>query len=712
MEHCLTVNSISECIGLSPRMVRIRAQNERWPTVGQRVRGGPRKLFPTSLLPDDVRAAVFSTLYGGESSGFIRGLGVNAEAMAAKIAKQDEVEAKLAAYNALTDEQKDEAYANEEILKARDGFLAATKLPKKKGTLLFIKEVKAGTIKFPPNVTSAMKKRKGKIVLSWSTFYRWETEYKENGPAGLARNYVSMSKTSVPEHMQKFIQAMIVDHPHVSIPGIRMSIKARFDGQEIPSAHAIRRYVSKWKDENESLLLYLKNPDEWKNRKMFAFGDASEQVFRLNQLWEYDSTPGDVMLTDGRHTIIGVIDVYSRRIKLLVSPTSKAESVAALTRRALLDWGVPESAKTDNGADYVSRHMVRIFSDLEVEQVLCPPFSPEKKPHIERAFKTFSHSIVELLPGYIGHSVADRKAIESRRTFAQRMMKQGSDPVDIKISSDEFQEICDRWVDAIYHHNSHDGLDGMTPAQVARDWTGPVRRISNERALDILLSPAPSDGGFRDIRRKGIRVENAWFITPELAGHEGRVRVLLDRTDYGTIYVFGEDGTYICTAVNPDRTGHNRKEIADKAKDIQKKVMREGSRELKKVAREAKTRFIHDEILGYRESKIANIVDHPKQSEEYSTGALDEAAMAVEDMRRKELGPSPIAISEDEEERAKDVIRLADKQANRMPSTQWEKYEYLTQDLADGKYLPDADLAWMKRYEHFLQTGKMASCNE
>ena len=43
----------------------------------------------------------------------------------------------------------------------------------------------------------------------------------------------------------------------------------------------------------------------------------------------------------------------------------KAVAVAALYRAALLDWGVNEEAKTDNGADYVSEHIVRLLEALE-----------------------------------------------------------------------------------------------------------------------------------------------------------------------------------------------------------------------------------------------------------------------------------------------------------------------------------------------------------
>ena len=185
--------------------------------------------------------------------------------------------------------------------------------------------------------------------------------------------------------------------------------------------------------------------------------------------------------------------------------------------------------------------------------------------------------------------------------------------------------------------------------------------------------------------------------------------MLLDRTDFGTIYVRTTNGKFICKAINPERKGFDRAEIAAKAKAVQKKVIRELSSDVKKIARKAKTRFIHEEILGYRESRIDNIIDLPRPHEDYTTPGLEEARHAVEDAQNKILGPEPIAITRDEEQKSNEVIRLADKQ-NRpaLPSSPWEKYEYLVQDLAAGNDLDDAQLAWMKRYEMYLETGKMA----
>jgi transposase InsO family protein len=703
---------LAELLDISERAVHKRAKSGGWPRIYRRVNGGPSHVYMVSGLPDEVRTVLTGRLgvaLAGPAAqaGYTRGKALAAEAAAADEARRLAKEAGLAAYERLPKERQAEADARREILRARDAFLQATDLPKKQGTLLFIREHKAGAIQLADWVQQACG------ALSWASLYRWERAFTESGLAGLANGYCATRESCIPEHMRDFIKGLLCERPHLGISAVRQAIEARFDGQQIPSTSALRRYVTRWRSENKSLLLYCTHFDKWRDLRMLAMGDASETVTRLNQVWEFDSTPGDVMLKDGRHCLIGVIDVYSRRAKLHVTPTSRATAVAAVTRRALLDWGVPEVAKTDNGSDYVSAHMVRVFESLEIEQLLCRPFHPEDKPHIERFFKTLLHGLFEFLSGYIGHSVAERKAIEDRRSFAQRIMRQGEDPVDIAMTAEELQRICDRWCDAVYHQNVHGSLNGKTPAQMAREWRLPVRRIGDERALDILLSEAPDKEGTRVIGKEGIQVDRGTFIAAELGPHVGKtVFVLLDALDYGSIYVFliNADGSkeFLCRAVDPARTGHDRAEIAAHGKAVQDRVMREGRKELKRLAKEAELTSIDEEILCYRERQRANIHEFPGRSETYTTPAMQEAARAVENVRRVELGPCPIAISTEEETAAAELIDMA--QARRdsrpLPATAQEKYEQIGEDLRRGMDVSDADLAWMKRYELWLETGE------
>jgi transposase InsO family protein len=147
--------------------------------------------------------------------------------------------------------------------------------------------------------------------------------------------------------------------------------------------------------------------------------------------------------------VIGVIDVWSRRLMLQVHRSSSSHGISLLLRRALLTFGVPETVRTDNGAAYVSRHITEVLKRLGVAHDILPPFSPERKPFIERALKTFAYDLVEMLPGFVGHSVAEAQAIRARQTFAQRLFGRG-ETVELRMSAADFQAFCDDWTQA-YH---------------------------------------------------------------------------------------------------------------------------------------------------------------------------------------------------------------------------------------------------------------------
>ncbi len=681
---------------VSYEQITRRARSKKWSFICQPIKGGYEKRYLTRTLPRELRteiaarAAIADLAISATCEGATAGHEYAARLKSEQAIKAEEAritaEQGLAGYSRLPEGKKQIVDSRYEILKARDAFIAASGLPLKKGSQIFCNHYVDGAINLPATIRTIIG-----ATLSWSSLNRWQQAHKKHGLAGLAPGYKSPNKgrSSVPLHIQRFILGLKADKPHIKDKTICEGIEARFAGETLPHKSFVRRFLRKWEADNASLLLYLENPDAWKNKHQFAFGSASEGIVRLNQMWEFDSTPADVMLTDGRHSILGVIDIYPRRLKLLVSPTSKATAVAALTRRAIIDWGVPEIAKTDNGQDYVSNHMTRVFASLGVDQVLCTPFESQEKPHIERVFRTFSHSIVELLPGYIGHNVADRKAIEARRSFASRMMHKESDPIEIKMTAAELQTLCDRWTEAIYHQNVHSGL-GCSPAEMVRKWKEPVRRISDLRALDILLSEAPTNNGIRTVSKKGIPVEHTHFISPDLPEPGTKVRVLLDATDFGTIYVFdGESGEFICVATDSMRTGIKRVEIIAKAKNKQKKVMREGRKVLKKMGKEAHADTIYMEILEHREAQNANITPLPQPYEEYTSHALEEAAKAVvaNDTMQQEQDEMVELLEEISQERQVEAAHVAKRKGKGIVpifATMTERYQYIRDRQRSG----------------------------
>lgn len=472
-----------------------------------------------------------------------------------------------------------------------------------------------------------------------STLATWRRLIRTRGITALAGSYGNRKgdgKIDRQPPLRDFIIGFLVRTPHARATAIMEGIAARFGGGaiELPVMRSLERWIADWRDENAQTLTALANPDAWKGKYMVAFGSQSEGVVRLNQRWELDSTPADVMLTDGRHQVIGLIDVFSRRARLLVSKTSKATAVAQLMRGALLDFGVPEEVKTDNGADYKSKHVTRVVSALDIAQTFCPPFQPWHKPHVERFFGTFTRNLVELLNGFIGHNVAEREAIRARTSFADRLMTRDA-VVEITMSAAEFQQFCDNWLDAVYSHNAHEGLEGKTPFEVASAWRHPVRRIEDERALDVLLG----EGAWRTVQKKGIEIDGAWFIAPELERHVGDKVLCLQLPDLGRVVVQGAQVTsgdlaFVCIAECPERTGIDRKEVAALGRARQTARVQEARRALRATAKRARTEDIVDEILADRTQKAARLGAFPRPAIVHASAGLAAAADAVAELHR------------------------------------------------------------------------------
>ena len=155
------------------------------------------------------------------------------------------------------------------------------------------------------------------------------------------------------------------------------------------------------------------------------------------------------------------------------------------------------------------------------------------------------------LPGFTGHSVADAQALRARKSFAARRGEDAVETFGCTLSAEGLQTRCDIWCEAVYGREGHDGLGGLSPFARAASWTGPVKRIPDERALDALLA-APAGDGWRTVGKSGIRLDNAAYIAPEIGPLVGeRVRVRHDPADPDRIFVYRAGGEFVCVAEGP-----------------------------------------------------------------------------------------------------------------------------------------------------------------
>lgn len=668
MTDMFTLQEIAAALGRAKRTVSRRAATEAWPFEEQAAQGGKRRLYALATLPGDVQEAVLhaaalqaanalrSCPHYRAGTTIARRLNIE-EAIDARVEHRNR-ERGAAAAAGLTGKAKARMDAKLEIITLLGAYAEVRNLGRMASLHAFVAAYNAGQIEVSADIAVAVQEHIGDKISAVSV-RRWQRQLKEQGAAALAGAYGNRKGAGVldadPEVNRAAI-GLLADKPHISGALLHRALCTRFKAAAIPGVSSVRSWLANWKRENASDFMALTNPDAWKNRYLSAFGSMDEQIRAPNQLWMLDSTPADVLLDDGRYSILGVIDVFTRRVLLLVAKTSTAEAVGQLMRRAILEWGVPDAVKLDNGRDYTSVRFNRLLASLHIEPRFSMPFAGWEKAFIERAFKTFSHGLLEMLPGYVGHNVAEAQAIRARLSFSERLLEKNK--VDeIRLTAAELQYFCDRWCD-LYGQTAHKGLDGITPFDKAAASRSVVRRIDDVRALDLLLG----EGVDRTVGKKGLRIEGRYYVAPELGTVIGEpVNVRMDDVDLGRAVVYHHE-TFLCIAECPEVTGISRQAVAAHARRRQLESTQAAKKMMRAAARKAGLRETIDDLL--TESARTALPSPDMPNVVHMTPALEaagEAARALDREARAEkairdfdagLTPYPKIEPQTDEERA------------------------------------------------------------
>ena len=694
-----TAKEIAEALNISKRNVSLRAKNEDWPFQLLAGLGGRVPHYLIEGLPVDVANAVETKFHPSSLAAKAKNK-KTVESTVNEVEKSITSDARKSGLldASYQDENAKRASTSLFILKLAQSF-AAEMSSKVSAWNTFIGlynnrelEINEAHYRIKPS-------------LSYRTLLRWEKSYTKHGFQGLVTGYGKTKGKSIIEttpEMKRYSVALIHQFPHIKGQRLSELLKMEFEGKySTPSPSTCRDWLRKWKDENKTTFLSLMDASGWQNKHMAAFGSRSAGVERINQLWEFDSTPADVMLTDGRYSIIGVIDVFTRRVKVVLKPTSNAEGIALLIRNTILDWGIPEVARTDNGADYCSAHIFAIWDALGIHNQITNPYSGWEKPFIERFFRTFSHGIAEMLSGYIGHNVSDREKKNARLTFAQRLIERrekGADRValDVSISSTDFEKFINSWLNYHYDHTEHSELK-CTPFEKFTQHQQTIKRLDNERLLDVLLAPVPSQKGFRTVGKEGISVEGVEYIHAELGAYIGeRVHCRFNPDDIGKIYVFDPiKREFICEAFNPELVDNEiTMTHAQEAKRIQRARLRNEREAIKQASKEFDVSDVAQKFLAYRESQTQGLKSFPKPSKQVSSGIINSISQA----EPKKEGYS--AERKDELAQRRDELNAIETIRNSgepIYQNEHHKARHYTQLNIDGRLGP-TEKAWLHQY--------------
>lgn len=697
MKEAYPTRELAPLLGMTRQGVDYRAKREGWQSRPRAGRGGGREWIVASM-PEATRLAI-----------------------AAKIAPLTPVPVKapapvtLSLPSRFTGNGKTRAEAKAALFFLYRMFTETAGLAKTRGMEIFSVRWNAGEIESEAWLREAIPH------VSKNTLLNWERAIKKEGTARLAGDYGKGKRGKGCIDAQPEVKALIVaavcEYPEGKAGNVLLKledineqrIEDGLEPFELPSLRRLQGWIRDWKAKNPALFLSATAPGKARNKLMPSFGDFYAFVTGINQRWEYDGTPSDVMLSDNkRYAIIGVIEIYTRRVKFRVVERSTSQQVACITRDCLLDWGVPQTAITDNGKEFTSRQMQRLFLDLEVVCDILPPFRPDLKPAIERVFHTFSHDLLPIAPCYVGHDVATRQRIRDQEDFAKRLMKRAkkgeeAERLTIALSPEELQAFCDKWTDSVYMHRPHNGLKGKTPYQMLAEYPYSVRRIPEKyhQALDMLLLPVI---GTRRVTKEGIEIGGRTYIAPELgrpdvAQQEAEIRFDKARPHYAYVYL---DGLFVCRAeCVDDMAPEERRQIAIDARNAMKSV-RKAISEIKKDAKKNHLDTMAQDIIEMLTKRaLKTVADNPVPEQdviEHITFDLMEAQRAASG----EKSMQTLTLEEAEQARAEAVEIVAEAESGfKVPDSdrgKFEKFKELRARMLNGETLGDDERGWYGSY--------------
>ncbi len=390
-----------------------------------------------------------------------------------------------------------------------------------------------------------------------------------------------MGVRSLSDDMKKIAEAYFIKDTFKSITEVHLNMKEIY-GELLPSYDVLNKYYHEWRVKNPVLDVFSQSPDKAKNKYMPAVGNMSEKATHRNHYWELDSTPADIICEDGkRYAVMAAIDIYSRRAVFHVAESSNSYSIAALLRKAILTLGIPQNVVIDNGKDYTSNHFMSICYSLGINPVIVPPFSGDKKPHVERLFGRLSRELFMQVAGFVGANVAQRTQIQARQSFAHKInsierwkaeLKAKSDDekrlirdawkikkenigleLNVLKTAEQLQDLIDKWTKKLYEQRVHKGIS-KKPIDKWNKCPVPVESIPDPMMLNLLLGESVT----RRVGKKGIAYEGNNYWHDDLIEHLGKTVFLQVPDDMGYIFVHDEDMHFICIAEDPTVNGKSR----------------------------------------------------------------------------------------------------------------------------------------------------------
>ena len=268
--------------------------------------------------------------------------------------------------------------------------------------------------------------------------WRWARRYRKYGEAGLKDGERGKRPGSTSQPVKDKITELKRENPEHGVKRISQVLRRLFGMAASPET--VRKHLKKTGIATSKARV----------RKKPKVPERRFEAATPNQMWQSDITYYPIL---GKMAyIIGFIDDNSRYITSLgVYRSQTSEYVLETYRLGVGEFGVPKEMLTDNGRQYASwRGMTKFQKELKkdhVHHIRSSPHHPQTLGKIERFWQTLKDEFL------------------SRARFE---------------TFEEARERIAYWVKYYNHKRTHQGLDGMTPAdrffQIQKEMKAAIER--------------------------------------------------------------------------------------------------------------------------------------------------------------------------------------------------------------------------------------------
>ncbi len=671
----------------SPRGVLFAAERGGWTSRPRAGRGGGIE-YAVDSLPEAARVAY---------------IGQTIEAVEVPVAVAREAAAEPAA-DRLSGTASQARDARLAIMHQVASFAAQSNVGIKKAEAHFSDLYNGGKIDVAPWIKAEVKTLNPRTLRRWRALDRSGQKSKLGVDKSAARRGTGILDRANGGEVRTFVLALIAKQPQLTAHHIHALLRDSYSAVTIgnktvklPPVRTLQHALKAWRETYRVELESIRNPDGFKSKMRFAARNLNP-ASQLNEIWQIDASPADAFTTDGRRNIYVCVDIYSRRMVALATDTARAAGVGLLIRKAILAWGVPERIKTDNGSDFIAHSTQRLFAALGIEHETSAPFSPEQKGHVERAIGTLQRGLMRTLPGFVGHSVADRKVIENRKAFSARLGEAPEDTFQIQLSTADLQKRLDDWCADVYGRAPHSSLKGQSPFAMAAMAPTKIRKIEDVRALDMLLAPVAENGGMRTVTKTGVRVNSTHYIGGFLNVGD-TVMVRMDVSDMGRAFVFEADGeTYLGEAIAPELLGIDPAEAIARARAEQKRFIAERMEPVKRAARKIKAADFATVI--HRQSMVdaGKLIEFPKPQAAHDTPALAAARAATSEPVTSHSDDIAALAAKMRAEEAAPAANIKPIRTAETSHQRWNRAREIEARVERKEFVETSELLWLGSY--------------